>query len=159
MLQQGSPLYILERGNTPVLKLGKCVKVQSNFSNYLPNSTVDLSVQIDNDTVEFKQLPSSLGIATYSGTTVISDSKDMMSQEVEGMIRTSKQILESIPTHEATVEEGEKILKQLNPEYAQQKEQEEKINNLETKMGTMESKLDDIATLLNKALKYESSRN
>lgn len=151
-LTQGSTLYILEKGSTPVLKIGTCTKTQNNFSTYLTNNTIDISVKVEDETIEFKQLPSALGIATYNGNTIISDSRDLMSQEVENMIRSSKQILESIPIHEATVKEGEKILKTLSPQFAQQKEQEEKINNLETKVGSMESKLDNIATMLTKAL-------
>ena len=69
------------------------------------------------------------------------------------MIRESKQILDSIPHHEAVVIEGEEILKKLNPQFAKQKDQEDKINNLETKVGSMESKLDDISSMLKQALK------
>jgi len=68
------------------------------------------------------------------------------------MIRDSKQIIDSIPHHEVVITEGEEILKQLSPQFAQQKEQEDKINNLETKVGSMESKLDNITSMLTKAL-------
>lgn len=151
-LRQGSTLYILEKGGVPILKTGQCVNTQNNFSSYLGNNSIDISVKIDEEVVDFKQLPSGLGLAIYNGNTVISDNKESMSQEVENMIRSSKQILESVPIHEQTIIEGEQILKKLNPQFAQQKEQEEKINNLETKVGSMESKLDDIASMLTKAL-------
>lgn len=151
-LRQGSTLYILEKGNAPTLRIGQCINTQNNFSTYLGNNNVDIQVKVDDETLDFKQLPGSLGLAIYNGNTVISDNKESMSQEVENMIRSSKQILESVPVHEKTIEEGEKILKQLSPHFAQQKEQEEKINNLESKVGNMESKLDNIASMLSKAL-------
>lgn len=151
-LRHGSSLYILEKGNVPVLKIGQCVNFSNNFSTYLPTNSIDISVKVDEETIDFKQLPSQMSIATYNGNTIISDNRDLLSQEVENLIRTSKQILENVPIHEQTVIEGEKILKQLNPQFAQQKEQEEKINNLETKVGSMESKLDNITDLLTKAL-------
>ena len=44
------------------------------------------------------------------------------------------------------------MLRQLSPQFAQQKDQEEKISNLESKVGSMESKLDNITDLLTKAL-------
>lgn len=152
-LRQGSTLYILEKGNVPVLKIGQCVNTQNNFSTYLTNNTIDITVKVDDDTIDFKQLPSQLNTAIYNCNTVISDSREAICQEVENMIRSSKQILDSVPMHEQTVEEGEKMLKQLNPQFAQQKEQEEKISNLEFKVGSMESKLDNITDLLTKALK------
>lgn len=151
-LRQGSTLYILEKGNVPILKIGQCINTQNNFSTYLANNTVDVTVKVDEETIDFKQLPGQLGMAIYNSNTVVSDNREAICQEVENLIRSSKQILESIPIHEKTIEEGERMLKQLSPQFAQQKEQEEKINNLETKVGSMESKLDNITNLLTKAL-------
>ena len=151
-LRQGSTLYILEKGNVPVLKIGQCVNTQNNFSTYLTNNTVDITVKIDDDTIDFKQLPGQLGVAIYNCNTVVSDNRESICQEVENLIRSSKQILESIPQHEQTIVEGEKMLRELSPQFAQQKDQEEKISNLESKVGSMESKLDNITDLLTKAL-------
>lgn len=151
-LRQGSTVYILDKANKPVLKIGQVISVTSpNTYSYLTNYTVDINVRVDDETMEFKQLPSALNVATY-GSTFISESKDQMCQEVENMIRNSKQILDSIPHHEAVITEGEEILKQLSPQFAKQKDQEDKINNLETKVGSMESKLDNITSMLTKAL-------
>ena len=90
-------------------------------------------------------------IVSYNNT-IISDTRELISQEVENLIKSSKQIIDNIPMHKSIVEKGEIILTQLNPQFAQQKEQEQKISNLETKVGSMESKLDDIATMLTKVL-------
>lgn len=151
-LRQGSTVYILDKGEKPSFKIGQVISTTSPTTyNYLSNGTVDINVKVDSDTLEFKQLPSQLNIANY-GNTVISDNRDQLGMEVENMIRESKQILDSIPHHEVVITEGEEILKQLNPQFAKQKDQEDKINNLETKVGSMESKLDNIASMLTKAL-------
>ena len=151
-LRSGSTVYVLEKGDTPILKVGQVISATSPTTyNYLSTGTIDINVRFGDETAEFKQLPAALSIANY-GSTVISESKDQMCQEVENMIRESKQILDSIPHHEVVIAEGEEILKQLSPQFAQQKDQEDKINSLETKVGSMESKIDNIASILTKVL-------
>ena len=116
-------------------------------------STVDITVKVGDEQQEFKQVPSTLSIANFGHSNiVISETKEAMSQEVDSMLKSSKQIIESIPYHEKTIIACEEMLKELNPQFAKQKDQEEKINNLETKVGGIENKLDDICTMLSKAL-------
>lgn len=151
-LRQGSPLYILDKGSEPNLQIGTVQNIISPaFTPY--SNSLDITVKVGNDLLDFKQLPTALSIANYNnGNTIVSDSREYMSTEVENMIKASKEIIESIPYHEKVIENSEEILKQLSPQYAKQKDQEDKINNLETKVGSMESKLDDIASMLSKAL-------
>lgn len=155
-LRQGSSLYILYKNDEPELKIGQVTSVSSpnTYSPYLTTNTIDVTVKIDGETTEFKQLPSALSIANYNnGNTIVSESREQMCQEVENMLRTSKQIIDSIPYHEKVVYCGEEILKKLSPQFAQQKDQEDKINNLESKVGGIEKKLDSISEMLSKALK------
>lgn len=156
-LRQGSQVYILEKGSPAELKIGQVITATSPTSSfpYMQNaSTIDIVVKVDDSTREFKQLPSQLSVANYNnGNTIISESRDLMCQEVETMIRNSKQILDSVPYHEEVIKSGEIMLKDLSPQYAKQKDQEDKINNLETKVGGIESKLDSIYTILTKSLK------
>lgn len=151
-LRQGSQFYILEKSGKPLLQIGTVQSVSSPLFNTYNNS-VDVTVLINGESVDFKQLPTALSIANYNnGNTVVSESRELMCNEVELLIKNSKDILESIPYHEEVVESGEEMLKQLSPQYAKQKDQEDKINNLETKVGSMESKLDNIASMLTQAL-------
>lgn len=157
-LRQGSSLYILNKsGSIPELKIGQIISATSPISNnynlYLGNNTVDVQVKVNGETLEFKQLPSALSIATYdNGNTIVSESREIMCQEVENMLKTSRDILNSVPYHENVVDVGEDMLKQLSPQFAKQKDQEDKINNLESKVGGIEDKLDSITAMLSKAL-------
>jgi hypothetical protein len=45
-----------------------------------------------------------------------------MCQEVDTMLRTSKQIIDSVPYHEKVIGSCEVMLKELNPQFAQQKD-------------------------------------
>jgi hypothetical protein len=44
------------------------------------------------------------------------------------------------------------MLRELNPQFAKEKEQEEKIGMLEEKMGNIEGTLNDMMGMLSKAL-------
>lgn len=150
-LRQGSQFYILEKGNNPSLKIGVVQSITSPTMQ-LYNNTVDINVKVGDEFLDFKQLPATLSIANY-GNTVVSENKELMCNEVESAIKSSKDIIESIPYHEKIIEKGEEMLKQLNPQFAKQKDQEIKINNLEQKVESVESKLDSITSMLEKALK------
>ena len=66
------------------------------------------------------------------------------------MIRDSKQIIDSIPHHEVVITEGEEILKQLSPQFAVDKERDERLSNLENRFDGVESKLDKIFEIIKK---------
>ena len=68
------------------------------------------------------------------------------------MLSISKQILESVDYHQEVIKKCEQILKDLNPQFAKDKLQEEKINSLEERMGGVEDTLGDIKDMLSKAL-------
>ena len=155
-LKQNNQVYILQKPSE--LKIGTVTQVTVPLK-YIPGQSVDIKVDIDGQPSEFKQLPASMGIAFYNnGKTVISDDKELISTEIQNMLKNSKEALNSIPYHKEVLEKGEELLKELNPEFAKQKAQEEKISNLETKVGGIESKLDDIANLLTKALNDNSNK-
>jgi ribosome-associated translation inhibitor RaiA len=113
--------------------------------------TVDVRVKVDEETMDFKQLNANANIAN-SGNVVVSDSKDAMSAEVEGLLRTSKAILESVPYHERMLVACDNVLRDLNPSFKKEKEQEEKIGALEEKMVGIEGTLNDMMSMLSSAL-------
>lgn len=148
-LRQGNQVFIVKKPDT--LKIATVSNISTPY--YLPNHTMGISVKYDGETVEFKQLPSQASVAYYdNGNTIVSDSRDVITTEVETMMKNSSELIKSVPYHEKIVTAGEDMLKILSPQFAQQKDQQEKINNLESKVGNMESKLDSIATMLTKAL-------
>ena len=63
-------------------------------------------------------------------------------------MRTSRQTIESVPYHEKMLTDCEAMLRQLNPQFAREKEHEEKIDALEGKMGRIEGTLNKIQTML-----------
>lgn len=151
-LRQGSVIYILEKGENPTLKVGQVVSItQPNYSNnFLMNgSTIDINVKVGDQNMDFKNVPSSQSTATYNNV-IIAETKELMSNEVDNMLQSSKSIIDSVTYHNNVIASCENILKELNPRFAKEKERDEDITNLKDKMGGIESKMDQILTLLSK---------
>ena len=165
--RQGNLFYILEKGEELRLKIGQVVSVSNPQPKYgsqfsVPafgqsEMTVDVRVKVDDETMDFKQLNANASIAN-SGNVVVSDSKDAMSAEVEGLLRTSKAILESVPYHEKMLVACDNVLRDLNPSFKKEKEQEEKIGALEEKMVGIEGTLNDMMSMLSNALGQSKSK-
>lgn len=156
-LRQNSQIYILDKKGSPVLKKGVIESVSSqrsrtgSFYGQPMDMVVDITVNVEGSTEEFKNIPASLSIAN-DGNMVISESREAMSTEVDSILSISKQILESVDYHKEVIDKCEQILKDLNPQFAKDKLQEEKINSLEERIGGVEDTLGDIKDMLSKAL-------
>ena len=151
-LRQGSVVYILEKGENPVLKVGQVVSItQPNYSsNFLMNgSTIDINVKVNNQNMDFKNVPSSQSVANYNNA-VITETKELMSNEVDNMLQSSRSIVDSVAYHNNIITSCDSILKELHPRFAKEKERDEDINNLKDKMEGIESKMDKILTILSK---------
>ena len=166
-LRQQSLFYILDKGEDLKLNIGQVVSVSNPQPRYnqfatpqpfgQPEMVVDVKVKVGEDTVEFKQLGANQTIAN-SGSVVVSDSKEAMSAEVEGLLRTSKGILDSVPYHEKVIVSCDSILRDLNPTFKKEKEQEEKIGMLEEKMVGIEDTLGEMMNMLSSALGTPKSK-
>lgn len=169
-LRTNSLFYILEKGEKPVLKVGQVSSVSNPSPKYGQYPTtpmfgqqmetvVDVSVKVGDETMEFKQLPSNLSIANLGQNVVVSENKDAMNAEVEAMLRNSRGILESVSYHESVIASCDSILRELNPQLAKEKAQEEKIVGLEDQMGKLSIALSSIQEMLAQALNSGANTN
>ena len=152
-LNQGSLIYILDKTDRPTFKIGEVVSTtqpQLNLpysnSNYGP---IDLKVKIDRSIHEYNSIPSSNSIITYnSGKITLSETKQGLQSEVESILQNSKQILDNIDKYQNNITDCENILKQLNPQFAKDKERDDRLNNLEQRFDGVENKLDKLLNLV-----------
>ena len=153
-LSQGSPVYILDKTSSPEYKIGEVVGVsypKINPYNIGPQNTVDLKIKIEGQIQEFNSIPSINSVISYNnGKIIISETKQGIQNEVESILSNSKQILNNIDNYKKNVEDCEEILKQLNPQFAIDKERDERLSNLENRFDGVESKLDKIFNLIQK---------
>lgn len=151
-LSQGSSVFILDKTSSPEYKIGEVIGVSyPKVSTYLPQNTVDLKVKIDGETKEFNSIPSINSIVSYNnGKIIISETKQGIQNEVENILQNSKQIINNISVYKKNIAECESILKQLNPQFAIDKERDERLSSLESRFDGVESKLDKIFNLIQK---------
>lgn len=147
-LRQSNIFYILQKGEKPELKVGQVVSVsnpQPKYGQYVPGqaygqnveTVVDVSVKVGEETIDFKQLPANLSIANFGANGVV--------------------VSENL--HENVISSCDAILRELNPQFAKEKEQEEKIGVLEQKVSGVENTLTDIKDMLAKALNSGSNNS
>ena len=150
-LTQGSSVYILDKTSSPKYSIGEVVGVSQPKINFNGQSTVDLRVNVDNTTQEFSNLLSINSINTYNGgKVIISETKQGIQNEVESILENSKKIIDNIDVYKQNVLDCEEILKQLNPQFAKDKERDDRLFNLESRFDGVESKLDKIFNLIQK---------
>lgn len=157
-LRQGSIVYILEKNNGLKCTTGKIVSASSpQFTNSsFPNmqnlaGVVNVTVDVGKGTRDFGNLPANGNIERYdNGNTIISESREAIVNEVEIVIQNANSILENIDNTKKLKEDGEEILKNLNPIYAKEKAREEEINELRDHIKGVDNKLDKLIAALSK---------
>lgn len=162
-LRKDSVLYILDKGENPKLSIGKvvsCNKSAQTFgTQYQPvvlpgdGSTYDVSVSVDGNTLNFEKLPADMDIVTFPNKNiVISCTSDSMSNEIISLCNYSKRLIDQVDYHKRFISASDEMLKTLNPKYAKEKQQEEKISSLEEKIGGIENSIKSMQDMLSNAL-------
>lgn len=150
-VRQGNLFYILEKEQEPKLRVGHVISVsnpQQSFGQpYTSDTFVDITVDVDGQSMEFKKLRSTLSIAD-SGQVIVSDNKELMSNEVEAMLQSSQQALDKVDYHKSVIKNCNDMLSVLNPRIAKEKERDEDIVSLKGKIGGLEDKVDKILEVL-----------
>lgn len=154
-LSQGSLVYILDKSERPKLKIGEVISVSQPKQNFNMNmngynqTVIDIKVNMDGNTFEYNAIPSNFSIVSYNnGKITISETKQGLQSEVENILHNSRQIVENVSTYKQNIVDCESILKELNPQFAKDKERDERLNTLEQKFTGVENKIDKLLTLV-----------
>lgn len=156
-LNQGSPIYIIDKTDGLKYKTGEVVGVtQGNAFNgafgtqsFAPNGTVTIKVKVDNNVIDYPEAPRNGSVVSYNnGATIVCETKQGLITELENTLQQTKQILAERPKYEQIVNDCESLLKEINPVFAKDKERDDRINSLDTKVTSMEGKLDKILNVL-----------
>ena len=163
-VRQNSIFYILEKTDDGLdIKTGQVVNVsnpQPKYNQYggatpsfnsQPEMVVDIKVRVGDEDVDFKQLNTSLSIAN-SGSVIVSDNREAISAEVDGIVAMSKQHIDATPYHERIVKTSDEVKRIINPQFRKEKEQEEKMNMLEDEVTGIKETLGEMMNMLSSAL-------
>ena len=156
--RQGGFIYVLSKGERPTVKIGQIESVSSPVPKYptynpsipyspQPEMLIDIKVRCGEEVLDFQKLPANGEMFAYPNV-IVSEKKEAIISEVEAMIQTSKQIVERVPNHKSVIESCDSILKELNPQFAKEKQQEDRINSLEQEVKSVKDGLGDIKSLL-----------
>lgn len=155
-LRQGNPIYILYKGDNPHCDVAYTETVSApepKFKNpmmpYQPSQdmVVNMKIKIQDVVAEIPQLPANLSITNYtlnSSPVVISSSRDAINSEIDNMLQQSKRIVDSVDYHHSVIVACEEMLEQLNPSFAEKKQQEEKIGKLEQQVASLQGGINAI---------------
>jgi hypothetical protein len=156
--RQGGFIYVLSKGERPTVKIGQIESVSSPVPKYptynpsvpyspQPEMLIDIKVRCGEEVLDFQKLPANGEMFAYPNV-IVSEKKEAIISEVEAMMQTSKQIVESVSYHNSVIESCDSILKELNPQFAKEKQQEDRINSLEQEVKSVKDGLGDIKSLL-----------
>lgn len=159
-LRQGSTLYVIERSDIPVLKLGQVISVGSPTPVYNTQTTgitmglqpmleVTVRAKVDDKEGDFAHLPATSGVHDY-GNMVVTDSREGALSEIDNISRAAQQRLDNRDKDEKTVAACKDIFKTLNPNYAKEVERDEAIGNLNSRLDGIEDTMSQVLKLLNK---------
>lgn len=147
-VRPNSQIFILHKGDTPSIEMGNVTNQPMPRPKYQLPATfgqpqelvVDLVVKVGDRTVNYNSLPAQLDIADSSSNgenIVISDSRDAMNAEILNLKQKSTDIVNSVEFHKGLIDEYEKVLAQLNPEFAEKQEQKQELDTLRAQMAEM----------------------
>ena len=159
-LRSGSQVYILHKDATPYTEVGQVVSVSQPIPRYQANNfmapqelVVDVVVSVNGKNITLQKLPASLDVAdqgTANGSLFISTSRESMNTEIASLRQKSQDIINSIDYHKKVVQDCEILLQRLNPEFAEQKQQKQEIDNLKTQMAEMMNGMKELMAQIKK---------
>ena len=159
-LRNNSQIFVLHRDNTPYVEIGQVVSVSQPRPKYQNNNfiapqeqVVDIVANVNGNNITLQSLPANLDVAdqgTINGSLFITTSKDAMNSEINSMRQKSLSIINSIDHHKKVIQDCEILLQNLNPEFAEQKQQKQEIDILNSQMSEMMSGMKELMAQLKK---------
>lgn len=153
-LRPGSKLYILHKDNSPYIEIGQVVSVSQpvpriQVSNFMAPQelVVDIIVNINGNNIPLQKLPANLDTAdqgTTNGSLFVSVSRELMNSELSSIRQKSQDIINSIDQHKKIIQDYDLLIQSLNPEFAEQKQQKQEIDNLKVQMSEMMSNMREL---------------
>lgn len=152
-LNQGHLVYILDKTTDIKFAIGEIVGITQPTQNTPFNNnnqqTINLKLKIKNQILEFNGIPSNSSLVSYdNGKYIISETKQGLQNEVEAILQNSQNIINNIDYYKNNITKCVEILKELNPQFAKDKERDERIDNLDDKVSSIQSTLEKLVTMI-----------
>jgi hypothetical protein len=151
-LSKGSVLYGLDTkgevklftATVDTISIPRSKYVQNIFGQ-LPETVVDIVATINGEKREFRLVPSNNAIADFGQDAfVLSDSKDSLTNYINGMLQNSKNVVNSVEKHKSLITQYEKVLGELNPASVN----DSAVKELKIQFGDLQEQMGEILSLL-----------
>lgn len=167
-LRQNSPIYIFHKIDNPYLEIGTISSISLPKPKYAVPATfnntqemcVDIVVKINNNVVNYNNLPATLDIADSNSNgdnIVIASSKEAMNAEILSLKQKSIDELNRKEYNENVVRNCDKILADLNSEFAEKQAQKAEIDSLKLQMQEMSKNMQSLIELNKQLMKHNSN--
>ena len=155
-LRPNSQIFVLHRGDNLSLETGfvSNVSIPRPKFNQQPiigkpqEMVVDIAIKLNAQTVNYSNLDAGADLAeSYSNgeNIVIATSREAMNSELTNLKQRSYDIINSVEQHKHLISEYDRVLTELNPEFAEREQQKTEIKMLKEQIGTMSQ---NMATLM-----------
>lgn len=152
-LRTNSQIYVLYKTvGSPKIDIGTVVtaaKTQFNpltmpvsFNPTKPDDTLTITVNVAGQEMVLPGVPYMSDVMDYpSKGLFVTDSKDALNAELNSFKAASVEHINSVPVHEENIKAIDKLLKDLNPDYAEIQQQKEDILELKGQVSQILSLL------------------
>lgn len=159
-LRPNNQVFILHKDRA-VLETGSVVSVSTPMPKYPvqpmfgqpQEMVVDIVVKVNNQDITYQKIPANLDIADFNNSNIVlSDNREAMNSEISSLKQKSIAIINSIDFHKEIISNCDKILSELNPEFAEKQQQQLEINSLKTQMGEMAKSITELMSMNKKLI-------
>lgn len=154
-LRPNNQLFILHK-DIPSLEIGSIVNVSIPIPKYPTQPMfgqpqemiVDIVARVNNQDITYQKLPANVDIADFGNNSiVISDNREAMNSEILSLKQKSIDIVNSKEYHQNLIIEYDKLLADLNPEYAAKQQQQTEIDLLKQQVGELTGSMKDLMAM------------
>lgn len=162
-IHKGSIVHVLDTRETPKYYTAAVKEVSLPYVPQRPNTPqwnplpMQQYVNITIDGSEPWGVPTNLNVVTKDGLTV-STTIDDIKTAVTAAQQESSNAVNSYEKHKANLVAYEEIIRQLDPAYAQAREQDGKIKGIESELAAIKGKLGEVPTLSDIKALFEKSQ-
>ena len=159
-LRPNNQVFILHKDRA-VLETGSVVSVSTPMPKYPvqpmfgqpQEMVVDIVVKVNNQDITYQKIPANLDIADFNNSNIVlSDNREAMNSEISSLKQKSIAFINSIDFHKEMISNCDKILSELNPEFAEKQQQQLEINSLKTQMGEMAKSITELMSMNKKLI-------
>jgi predicted RNase H-like nuclease (RuvC/YqgF family) len=165
-LRPNNQIFVLHKDKS-LLEVGSVVSVSTPTPKYpVPQvfgqpqeMVVDIIAKVNNQDITYQKLPANLDIADFGNNgIVIADNKLAMNSEIMSLKQKSVDALNSVNFHQQTIANCDRMLSELNPEFAEKQQQQAEINELKTQVNDLTKGMSELMRV-NKDLIAQLKRN